>query len=343
MKAILFHKNGGPEVLQYADFDTPSPGPGEALVQVKAAALNRLDLWVRNGLPGLELPFPFISGADGAGVVSALGEGVTGLSVGDRVVINGTLFCGECDDCKAGHENLCRVKGGILGEHRRGTLAEFVTLPAHNLLKMPADFPFEGAAAASLVYLTAWHSLVTRGGLKSGETMLIVGAGGGVNTASIQIGKHLGAKVIVVGSTDEKLDKAKALGADSVINRSNEDWGKAAFALTEKRGVDVVVDNVGQDTWPTSLRSLRRGGRMLVVGNSSGNDIHIDSRQVFAKHLSIIGSTMAPKADFETVMGLIFAGKLKPVIDRVMPLKDAAEAETLLERGENFGKIVLVP
>lgn len=343
MKAILFNEHGGPEVLRYADFDTPAPGPGEVQMQVKAAALNRLDLWVRDGWPGIKLEYPHITGGDGAGIVSALGEGVTDFAVGDRVVINGTLFCGECEDCRAGRENLCRVRGGVLGEHRRGTLAEYVSLPAHNFLKLPDGVAFEDAAAASLVYLTAWHSLMTRGGLRAGETVLIIGAGGGVNTASIQIAKYAGATVYVVSSSEDKLARAKLLGADAAINRANEDWGKAVFTLTEKRGVDVVVDNVGQETWPTSLRSLRRGGRMLVVGNSSGYDIHMDSRQIFGKHLSIIGSTMAPRADFETVMKLVFEGKLRPVVDKVMPLAEAAQAETLLERGDVFGKIVLTP
>jgi NADPH:quinone reductase-like Zn-dependent oxidoreductase len=343
MKAILFHEHGGPEVLRYADFDTPTPGPGDVLVRLKASALNRLDLWLRNGWPGIKLEYPHITGADGAGVIEAVGEGVSGFAVGDRVVINGTLFCGECEDCRAGHENLCRVRGGILGEHRRGTLAEYVALPTHNLLRIPGEFSFEDAAAASLVYLTAWHSLITKGGLKPGESVLIVGAGGGVNSASIQIAKHIGAAVYVVGSSDEKLERAKVLGADIVINRNKDDWGKVVFTKTEKRGVDIVVDNVGQESWPTSLRALKRGGRMLVVGNSSGYNVQIDSRLVFGKHLNIIGSTMAPKADFEAVMTLIFEGKLKAVVDKVMPLSEAAEAESMLERGDVFGKIVLTP
>ncbi len=343
MKAILFHQHGGPEVLQYADFETPTPGPGEVQIQVKAAALNRLDIWVRNGWPGIKLEYPHITGADGAGVVTAVGDSVSGFTPGDRVVINGTLSCGECEDCQSGHDNLCRVRGGVLGEHRRGTLAEFISLPAHNFLKIPDGFPFEDAAAASLVFLTAWHSLVTRGGLKTGETVLIVGAGGGVNTASIQIAKHAGAMVYVVGSSDEKLEKAKALGADVTINRAKEDWGKAVFTKTEKRGVDVVVDNVGQETWPLSLRALHRGGRMLVVGNSSGYNVTLDSRSIFGKHLSIIGSTMSTQADFKTVMDLVFAGKLKAVVDQVMPLQEAAQAEAMLEKGEVFGKLVLMP
>jgi NADPH:quinone reductase-like Zn-dependent oxidoreductase len=342
MKAILLPEHGGSEVLTYGDIDTPEPGYGEVQVQIKAAALNRLDIWVRDGWPGIKLEYPHIPGADGAGVVSAVGAGVTSVAVGDRVVINGTLSCGICDHCLAGKDNLCR-KGSVLGEHRRGTFAEYIVLPERNLLHVPDGFPFEEAAAASLVFLTAWHSLITRGNLRPGETVLIVGAGGGVNTASIQIAKLAGATVYVVGSTDEKLAQAKELGADVPINRSEEDWGKAAYQLTGKRGVDVIVDNVGQATWPTSLRTLARGGRMLVVGNTSGYDIQVDSRFVFGKHLSIIGSTMSPIADFKTVMQLIFEGRLKAVIHQVMPLQEARAAFDLLEQGDVFGKLVLIP
>ncbi len=262
MKAILLPEHGGSEVLTYGDIDTPEPGYGEVQVQIKAAALNRLDIWVRDGWPGIKLEYPHIPGADGAGVVSAVGAGVTSVAVGDRVVINGTLSCGVCDHCLAGKDNLCR-KGSVLGENRRGTFAEYIVLPERNLLHVPDGFPFEEAAAASLVFLTAWHSLITRGNLRPGETVLIVGAGGGVNTASIQIAKLAGATVYVVGSTGEKLAQAKELGADVLINRSEEDWGKAAYRLTGKRGVDVIVDNVGQATWTTSLRTLARGGRMI--------------------------------------------------------------------------------
>jgi NADPH:quinone reductase-like Zn-dependent oxidoreductase len=340
MKAIVFNQHGGPEVLQYIDVADPVPAPGEVLIDLKAAALNRLDLWMRNGIPGYDLPLPHISGGDGAGVVAALGEGVSGFAPGERVVINGTLFCGQCEVCRAGQENLCK-QGGVLGEHRWGTLAEKIALPARNLLKMPQGFPFEEAAAASLVYLTAWHSLITRGGLQAGESVLIIGASGGVNSASIQIAKHKGAVVYVVGSSEAKLEQAKSLGADHLIHREQEDWGKAVFTLTEKRGVDVVVDNVGQATWATSLRSLRRGGRMLVVGNTSGYEIALNSRLIFGKHLSIIGSTMGTTADFKEVMGLLFAGRLKPVIGQALPLAETARAQAILERGEVFGKLVL--
>ena len=342
MRAILLHEHGGPEVLTYGDFETPEPGYGEVQVQIKAAAMNRLDIWVRNGWPGLKLEYPHILGADGAGIVSATGGGVTQVTVGDRVVINGTLSCGRCEDCLAGRDNLCR-RGGILGEDRRGTYAEYVVVPERNVLTLPEHISFEEAAAASLVFMTAWHSLITRGNLKPGESVLIVGAGGGVNTASIQIARLAGATVYVVGSTDEKLTKAQELGADFVINRSTEDWGKAIYRMTDKRGVDVVVDNVGKATWPTSLRALARGGRLLTVGGTSGYDAQVGVNYVFGKHLSIIGSTMAPHADFRTVMNLIFEGKLRAVIDRVMPMEEIAAACELLESGAVFGKLVLTP
>lgn len=342
MKAVYFNQHGGPEVLTYGDFDTPEPGPGEVQVEIKAIGVNRADLWMRSGLPGLKLEMPHIPGGDGAGVVSAAGEGVSDFAIGDRVVINGTLSCGHCEACLAGQDNQCRT-GGVLGEARRGSYVETIVLPPRQLLKIPDHVAFEEAAAASLVYLTAYHSLITKGDLKPGETVLIVGAGGGVNTASIQIAKLTGATVYVVGSSDNKLAQAKELGADHTINRHAEDWGKAIFKMTNRRGVDVVVDNVGQATWMTSLRALTRGGRMLVVGNTSGYDIQLDSRYIFAKHLSIIGSTMSTQADFRRVMEMVFAGKLMPVIDCILPLEQAAKAHQMLEQSEVFGKIVLTP
>jgi NADPH:quinone reductase-like Zn-dependent oxidoreductase len=275
--------------------------------------------------------------------VTAAGDGVTQFKPGDRVVINGTLSCGECDMCLAGQDNLCRV-GGVLGETSvRGTYAEYIVLPARNLLHIPEHVTFEEAAAASLVYMTAYHSLFTKGDLQPGESVLVIGAGGGANTAYIQLAKLVGATVYVVGSDDGKLEKARELGGDHLINRTKEDWGKAIFQMTGKRGVDVVVDNVGQETWPLSLRALRRGGRMLVVGNTSGYDVDIDSRFVFGKHLSIIGSSMGTQADFQRVMRLVFEGKVKPVIGCVLPLEQAAKAHEILEQGTVFGKIVLIP
>lgn len=340
MKATLFRKHGGPEVLEFADVPDPTPNAGEVLVRLRAAALNRMDVMVRNGWPGLKLELPHINGADGAGEVAALGEGVSEFQAGDRVVINANLGCGECEDCLRGQDNLCR-HWHLLGETVRGTYAQYVCVPARQLYKLPGDFDFHKAAAAALVYQTAWHSLVARGKVEAGETVAIVGAGGGVNSASIQIAKYLGARVIVVGSNAEKLERARALGADVLIDRSKEeDWSKTVFLATDKRGVDVIVDNVGT-TFPLSLRALRKGGRLLTVGNSGGPRFEIDNRYVFAKHLSILGSTMSTRAEFDEVMDLIIAGKLTPVMDKTFPLQDAAEAQERLWRGENFGKITL--
>ena len=346
MKTVLFRKHGGPEVLEYTDFPTPEPKPGEALVRVRAAALNRMDVMVRNGWPGLKLDLPHINGADGAGEIVALnsppqmypfGEG---LGVGSRVVINANLGCGQCDYCLSGWDNMCR-EWHLLGETVRGTYAEYICLPVRQLYKLPDDFDFHQAAAAALVYQTAWHSMITRGNLKAGETVLIVGAGGGVNTASIQVAKFAGAQVIVVGSSADKLAQAESLGADILVNRSKDaNWSKAVFTATNKRGVDVVVDNVGT-TFMQSLRCLKKGGRLLTVGNSGGPRFEIDNRFIFARHLSIIGATMSHLKDFATVMDLVVAGKLKPVVDRTYPLEDAAAAQERLWNGENFGKITL--
>jgi NADPH:quinone reductase-like Zn-dependent oxidoreductase len=361
MKAVLFRQHGGPEVLEYTDFPTPEPRPGEALIRLRAAALNRMDVMVRNGWPGLKLELPHINGADGAGEIIALPKGtgtivsgtvaktkrdaarelVTGeLEIGDHVVINANLGCGECEFCLGGKDNMCR-NWHLLGETIRGTYAEYVSVPVRQLYCLPNDFDFHQAAAAALVYQTAWHSLIKRGNLQKGETVLIVGAGGGVNTASVQIAKYIGAQVVVVGSDATKLEKAESLGADVLIDRSKEeDWSKATFIATNKRGVDVVVDNVGI-TFMQSLRALRKGGRLLTVGNSAGPKFEIDNRYMFAKHLSIIGSTMSTLSEFKEVMDLIVTGKLKPVIDKTYPLEEAAAAQERLWRNENFGKITL--
>jgi len=340
MKAVLFRQHGGPEVLEYADFPTPEPKPGEALIRLHAAALNRMDVLVRNGWPGLNLELPHINGADGAGEIVALGSETSEFEIGDHVVIDANLGCGKCEFCLAGKDNLC-LQWHLLGETVRGTYAEYVSLPVKQLYRLPKDFDFHQAAAAALVYQTAWHSLVKRGNLQKDETILIVGAGGGVNTASAQIAKWMGAQVIVVGSDAKKLEMAESLGADILIDRSKEaDWSKAVFLATNKRGVDVVVDNVGT-TFMQSLRALRKGGRLLTVGNSGGPKFEIDNRYLFAKHLSLLGSTMSTLGEFKEVMDLIVAGKLKPVLDRTYPLKEAGVAQERLWRNENFGKITL--
>ena len=340
MKAVLLHEHGGPQVLQYGDFPTPEPGPGEVLVKLKAAALNRLDLWVRKGWPGIRLEYPHIPGADGAGEIAALGPGVVGWSPGDRVVINSNLGCGRCEYCLAGKDNQCQ-KWALLGETVRGTYAEYVVVPERNVYPLPEGFPERAAAAAALVFHTAWHSLITRAGLRPGESVLVVGASGGVNTASIQIAKLTGATVYVVGSSEAKLALARSLGADYLINRAEEpEWSRAVYRLTGKRGVDVVVDNVGI-TFPQSFRAARKGGRILTVGNTGGPKFEIDNRYIFGKHLSILGSSMGTHTDFATVMDLVFAGRLKPVLDREYPLSEARAAHERLEAGEQLGKITL--
>jgi len=340
MRAAVITAHGGPEVIGYAeDLPVPAPGFGQVQVQMKAAALNRLDLFVRQGWPGLHLSFPHVMGSDGAGVVSALGEGVTQFQVGDPVAIDPTIVPDDSPALMTGLENQSRI--AIKGEHESGFACETVVVPARNLLKMPAGFSFQEAAAAGLVYVTAWHSLITRGQLRVGETVLIVGAGGGVNTASIQIARLAGAEVIVVGSSAAKCEQALALGAHQVIDRSQTpDWEKEAFKLTGKRGADVVVDNAGQETLLRSMKAARIGGRILVVGGTSGYDFKLPVNLLFAKHLAIIGSTMGPHRDYVEVMNLVFAGKLKAIISRTFGLSEGRAAQEALASGDVFGKIV---
>lgn len=340
MRAAIFHQHGGPEVMRVEELPEPTPRPHEVLVQVRAAALNRVDKWVRDGWPGLKLALPHIPGCDAAGVVAAVGAAVSGWRPGDRVAINASLGCGECLDCLAGQDNLC-ARWHLLGETLPGLAAERVAVPARQLLRLPDEVAFEQAAAVGLVFQTAWHSLITRGGLRPGETVLVVGAAGGVNTAAIQIAKLAGATVYVVGSNARKLELARSLGADVLLDRSQVDWGREIFRLTGRRGVDVVVDNVGADTLMTSLRAARRGGRVLTVGNSSGPRFELDNRYLFARHVSLIGSTMSTRAEFAAVMNLFFAGRLRPVIDVVRPLADVRAAYEQFERGDVLGKIVL--
>jgi len=340
MKAVLFYTNGGPEVLEYADFSTPEPGEGQVLVKLEVAALNRMDLWTRSGSSGIKVEYPHITGADGAGTVAGLGACVSGWNIGDRVVINSNLGCGHCPACIAGQDNRCR-NWHLLGETVRGTYAQYVVVPATNIYLIPSGFELRLAAAAALVFHTAWHSLIIRGGLRPGESVLVVGASGGVNIASIQIAKLSGATVYVVGSSPVKLKLAESLGADHLIDRSmDENWSKTVYGLTNKRGVDVVVDNVGT-TFPSSFRAAAKGGRILTVGNSGGPKFEIDNRFIFNKHLSVLGSSMGTRADFATVMQLIFEGKLKPILDRDFPLEDARSAQERLEKGEQLGKITL--
>jgi NADPH:quinone reductase-like Zn-dependent oxidoreductase len=341
MKAITLDSHGGLGNLSLRDVPVPVPAAGEVLLEVKAAALNRLDLWVAQGWRGLTLSFPHIMGCDGSGVVAEVGPGVTRFAEGDRVAINPTRSCGECSACLSGRDNFCD-DFAIFGEHIPGFYAEYQVVPVRNLLTLPDEASHEIAAAASLVYVTAWHSLIEVGRLRAGEDVLIVGAGGGVNTACIDLARFAGAgKIYVAGSSDQKLELARRLGAHFTVNRLQEDWGKAIYRLSEGKGVDVVVDNVGAATFRMSLRALKRGGRLLTVGNTSGPVFEIDNRYIFGKQLSIIGSTMGPIAAYRQVMGLVFAGRLRPAIDSLYPLEQGLEAIARLAADKAAGKLVL--
>jgi len=343
MKALCFYEHGELDVLQYTDVPDPEPGPGEVLVRVRACALNHLDIFVREGWPGLKLEMPHWTGADVAGEIVELGQEVTGWEVGQRVVVDPGISTREDEFTRRGE---CSVSPGymILGEQIRGGQAEYVVVPAGNLIPIPDDWDYPQAAAPLLVSLTAWRMLIHRAKLRAGESVLVIGAGGGVNSMAIQIAKLAGATVYALTSTEVKMEKARQLGADVVLNyREDPQWSRTLYKLTGRRGVDVVVDNVGRATLALSLRAVARGGRIVVVGNTSGPQTEIDVRFIFGKQISIIGSTMGSHQDFRDVMSLVWDGRLRPVVDRVMPLSEGKAAFKALERGEQFGKIVLTP
>ncbi len=343
MKALCFYEHGDLDVLQYTDVPDPEPGPGEVLMRVRACALNHLDIWVQRGWPGLELEMPHWGGSDVAGEVAGLGEGITDWDVGQRVVVDPGLSTREDAFTRRGEHSLSPGYV-ILGEHVRGGHAEYVSVPASNLMAMPDDWDFPQAAAPLLVGLTAWRMLIHRAELRAGESVLIVGAGGGVNSMAIQIAKLAGAEVYALTSTEEKMEKARELGADVVLNyREDAQWSRTLYKMTGRRGVDVVVDNVGQATLTQSMRAVARGGRIVIVGNTSGPKTELDIRYIFGKQISLIGSTMGTHQDFRDVMELVWTGELKPVVERVMPLSKGKEAFEILERGEKFGKLVLTP
>jgi len=340
VKAVIFHEHGGREVLRYEEVPDPEPGPDEVLVRVKSTSVNFLDIWVRRGIPGIELPH--IPGSDVAGVIEQVGEGVTDLKPGQRVVVNPNFSCGRCEYCLQGEDSLC-VHYKILGEQVDGGYAELVKVPAKNAIPLPEHVPFEEAAAATLTFMTAWRMLITRAGLRPGEDVLILGAGGGVGTAAVQIAKLVGARVFVTASTGEKLERLRELGADVLINYKEVEFDKEIRRLTDRRGVDVVVDCVGAETWVKSLRSLAKNGRLVTCGATTGPNPQTDIRYIFWNQLRIIGSTMASTKELLDVLKLLWEGELKPVIYKIMPLREAAEAQRLLEERRVFGKVVLVP
>jgi NADPH:quinone reductase-like Zn-dependent oxidoreductase len=322
------------------EMPTPSIGPGEVLVRVRAAALNHIDLWVRQGLPRLRLAFPHIPGADAAGVVESVGAAVTRVRPGDKVMLSPGVSCGACQYCVAGQDNLCE-RYIILGEHRHGTYAEFVNVPEANILPKPSHLTFEEAASMPLVFLTAWNMLVTNARLRVGETVLIWGAGSGVGSAGIQIAKLVGARVLAVAGSRWKLDKAAVLGADAGIDYREADVLEEVRRLTGKRGVDVVFDHVGAATWQTSIKALMRGGRLVTCGATAGAEASTDLRYIFGRRLSIHGTWMGSKGELYDLMQAVEAGRLRPVVHQVFPWQQAVHAQDVMERSEHFGKLVL--
>jgi len=342
VKAAIFRKHGGTDELEVAEVAQPVAQAGEVVLRVRAAALNHLDLWVRRGLPGIEIRLPHIGGSDIAGEVVEIGAGVEGVTEGARVVVNPGLWDGTCEWCMKGEHSLC-VNYRIIGEHTDGGFAEYTAVPAANLAAIPDGFSFEEAAAVPLVFLTAWRALMTQARLRAGESILILGASGGAASASIQIAKLAGARVYAVTSSEEKAAQARALGADEVIDRTKEDFAKEVFKRTNRRGVDVVLENTGEETWEGSLRALARGGRLVTYGGTTGPNGNTNIPLLFWKQIQIIGSTMGTADEFATVMRLVWERRLRPVVDRVLPLDQIKEAHETLEAGEQFGKIVLTP
>ena len=340
MKAIRFHEHGGPEVLRCEEAAEPEVRANEALVRVKACALNHLDLWVRGGLPGVAFPMPHIPGSDVAGEVAKIGADVTTVKVGQKVVLAPGVSCGKCVACLSGNDNKCRQFTN-LGYMIDGGCAEFVKCPEVNCMTCPENLTWEEAAAVPLVFQTAWHMLVGRAELQPGEDVLILGAGSGVGSAAIQIAKFFGARVITTAGTDEKLAKARELGADFGINYKSQKIREEVRKITGRRGVDVVFEHVGTATWEESVASLALGGRLVTCGNTTGYDAKLELRFLFSRQLSLLGSYMGKKSELRTVMQLVAAGRLKPVVDRVFPLEEAVAAHKYLESSSQFGKVVL--
>jgi NADPH:quinone reductase-like Zn-dependent oxidoreductase len=349
MKAVVIRRHGGPDVLNLEDVPVPEPGPGEVRIRVRACALNNMDIWARSGPPGgrpvfpwRERQFPITTGGDAAGIVDATGPGVAGWRPGDRVVVDPILSCGTCEYCLAGEQTMC-VHYHIFGEHTPGGLAEFTLAPAPNLLRVPDHVPFEKAAVPA-AYCTAWRMLITAGGLRAGEDVLVVGASGGVGTAALLIARMAGARriVAIVGGA-EKARKAEALGAIAIDHREHAAWSERVLGVTGGAGVHLAADPVGAPTWVQTIRSLRRGGRMTICGASGGERPDFDIREVYQRHRRIVGAPMGNVGDLRAVMSAIFAGAIDPVLHTVLPLTEIRAAHRMMEGREHFGKVVLIP
>ena len=340
MKAVRFHEFGGPEKLQLEEIPNPKLGPSEVLVQVRACALNHLDIWARGGTRSERIPLPHISGSDISGEISETGEIVRGHAKGEKVLIAPGISCGTCDYCTNGWDGLCETYK-IIGYETQGGYAEYVAVPGANVLSIPDKLSFEQAAAVPLVFLTAWHMLVTRAHLAPGETVLVWAAGSGVGSAAVQVAKLLGARVITTVGNDTKKDKAQKLGADFVLNHYTDDVSGQVKRLTNGRKANVVFDHIGQATWEQSMKSMAPAGRLVNCGVTSGGKAEIDIRYIFVKQFSLMGSYMGGKGELLKVLSFFEDGKLRPVLDRIFPLAEAAKAQEKMEKSEHFGKIVL--
>jgi alcohol dehydrogenase len=330
VQAVAFFEHGGPEVLEVVDWHEPVAGPGEVVVAVQACGLNHLDIFVRRGMPGVTIDLPRISGGDIAGVVSQVGPGVRDVRPGTRVLVDPLVV-------------LPDGRHGALGENTQGGLCDAIAVPAENLLPLPDTISFEAAAALPIAYGTALRMLITRGNVTGGESVVVLGASGGVGTACVQLAKMLGATVFAVASADDKLERLRALGADHLIKARGAEFGAEVWRLTGKQGADVIVDYTGKDTWPTSLRTLRAGGRLLTCGATSGYEATTDLRYVWTREQTIIGSDGWTRHDLEQLLSLVADGAITPVIDRVVPLDSVADAEAAIERREVFGKVIVAP
>lgn len=341
MSAMVLREHGGPEVMKLEQLQIPDPGPGEVRVRIRAVAVNHLDIWVRRGGPAFKLEYPHRLGSDVAGEVDAVGPG-THAKVGTKTVLQPGISCMRCVQCLSGHDNLCRFYK-ILGENTQGAYAQYIVVPEVNLAPYPERLTMPEAAASILPFLTAWQMVVHKAQVAPGDTVLVQGAGSGVGVAAIQICKLYGARIIATASTPDKLERAKALGADEVIDYTKQDFVAECKRLTGKRGVDAVIEHVGGEVFANSIRATRNGGRIVTCGATSGFHPAIDLRHVFFRQIEILGSTMGTKADLLTVLGHVAAGKLSPVVHAILSLARAGEAHRMLEDRAAFGKVVLEP
>ncbi|MFC7073104.1 zinc-binding dehydrogenase [Halovenus rubra] len=342
MQAVQFSDHGDRDVIEYGEYETLEPGRNEVRIDIHAGALNHLDIWTRRGLPGVELKMPHIPGSDGAGIVESTGEAVSRFEPGDKVAVSAGVSCGECEFCRDGEPTLC-VNYHLLGEHVRGVHAEQAVVPADNLVTVPDHVDWETAAAAPLVFQTAWRMLLTRGELKPGESVLVLGASGGVGHAAVQIADYAGAEVYATASTDKKLEYAREIGADHVINYEDDDFVAQISEKTGKRGVDMVVDHVGAATWQDSLKSLARGGRVVTCGATTGGQPETNIDRIFWNQLEVIGSTMATPGEVDDVLELVWDGTFEPRIRATLPMSETAKAHRRLEERNGFGKVVVIP